>query len=172
MLNLSIIVTCEEQETQLRQLLPNLLTQRYGGEYEVIVVDKLHDKDLEEWLEDMEAQYSYLSHTFCPASSRGIDLQKLALTLGAKSANNEWLVVLPVGTNLQDEEWLIRLASNIDEEKDVVICKQKRKRRWFRNFFRSTFSIFRSTSSIILCRRNVLLEGQVVKLSNCKILKS
>ena len=49
----SIIVTCEEQEQQLRLLLPMLLDQRYKGEYEVIVVDMKHDKDLEEWLEEM-----------------------------------------------------------------------------------------------------------------------
>ena len=168
-MSVSIIVTCEEQKEQLRKLLPELLSMQYGGDY----VDKKHDKDLEEWLEDMEAQYSYLSHTFCPASSRGIDLQKLALTLGAKSANYEWLAILPVGTELPDN-WLSRLGACLGEETDVVVGITDRKRRWnwfTSHIFRRRFSLFRTMSSIILCRRSSLLQGQVVKLSKRQIVK-
>ena len=88
MKRVSIIVTCdEEQQIPLRRLLPELLSMVYGGEYEVIVVDKKHDKDLEEWLEEMEANHSHLSHTFCPATARGLDINKLAITLGAKACH-------------------------------------------------------------------------------------
>lgn len=171
--SVSIIVTCGEQQTQLRQLLPSLLSLRYGGEYEVIVVDKMHDKDLEEWLEDMEVQHSCLNHTFCPASSRGLDIQRLALTLGAKAANYEWLVILPVDVKLPSEDWLLDLSKCCGEEVEVVIGLTKRKSRWswFRNIFRRPFSIFNPTSSIILCKRNILFQSQPLKLSNCHIVK-
>lgn len=158
---------------QLRQLLPGLLSMPYGGEYEVIVVDKMHDKDLEEWLEDMEAQHSCLSHTFCPASSRGLDIQRLALTLGAKAANYEWLAVLPVDVNLPSEDWLRTLSKCCGDEVDVVIGQTKRKSRWnwLSSIFRRSFSVFNPTSSIILCKRNILLQSQTLKLSNCHIIK-
>lgn len=171
--SVSIIVTCGEQQTQLRQLLPSLLSLRYGGEYEVIVVDKMHDKDLEEWLEDMEVQHSCLNHTFCPASSRGLDIQRLALTLGAKAANYEWLVILPVDVKLPSEDWLLDLSKCCGEEVEVVIGLTKRKSRWswFRNIFRRPFSIFNPTSSIILCKRNILFQSKPLKLSNCHIVK-
>ena len=167
----SIIVTCEEQEQQLRLLLPMLLDQRYNGEYEVIVVDMKHDKDLEEWLEEMEVHNPHPSHTFCSTTARGIDIHKLALTLGAKAANYEWLVLLPVGAKLSGEDWLSQLTTNCNDKTDVVIVKTDRKRQWnlFRRLFRPTFSLFRSTSSIILCRRSILLEGKAVRLSNCQI---
>jgi len=171
--SVSIIVTCGEQQTQLRQLLPSLLSLRYGGEYEVIVVDKMHDKDLEEWLEDMEVQHSCLNHTFCPASSRGLDIQRLALTLGAKAANYEWLVILPVDVKLPSEDWLLDLSKYCGEEVGVVIGLTKRKSRWswLRNIFRRPFSIFNPTSSIILCKRNIMFQSQPLKLSNCHIVK-
>ena len=173
MVNVSIIVTCEEQQPLLMELLPVLLSQHYNGEYEVIVVDKLHDKDMEEWLEEMEVRFPHLNHTFCPSSSRGIDIQKLALTLGAKSANYEWLVILPVGTHLPDDKWLAGLMARMDGQTGIVICPTKRKRRWswFRSIFRPKFSIFRPTSSVIICRRRILLEGKNVKLSDCRIIK-
>ena len=174
MQSVSIIVTCEEQEQQLRSLLPQLLSLQYGGEYEVIVVDKLHDKDLEEWLEDMEAGCPYLSHTFCSTTTRGIDIHKLALTLGAKAANYEWLVILPVDVKLQSEDWLKELRSHRNEEAEAVVVLTDRKRRMNRlssYLFRRRFSLFRPMSSIILCRRNSLLQGKAVKLTSKDIVK-
>ena len=171
MVSVSIIVICQEQHSQLVQLLPQLLSMQYDGEHEVIVVDKSHDKDTGEWLEEMEKLHPHLCHTFCPASSRCIDIHKLALTLGAKAANYEWLVLLPVGAKLSGEDWLSQLTTNCNDKTDVVIVKTDRKRQWnlFRRLFRPTFSLFRSTSSIILCRRSILLEGKAVRLSNCQI---
>lgn len=174
MVNVSIIVTCLEEQSQLRRLLPQLLSQQYEGEFEVIVVDQKHDKDLDEWLEETERDYPHLSHTFCPASVRGIDIRKLALTLGAKAANYEWLVCLSAGEGWGSDDWLTRLTACCGDGIDVVIGKKSRRRLWKRpsfNFFRRSVSLFKPTSSIILCRRSTLLLGQNVKLSNCKIVK-
>lgn len=159
--NVSIIVTCQEQRSQLERLFPLLYSQHYGGEYEVIVVDVMHDKDTEEWLEEMKALYPHLHHTFCPTSARGIDVHKLALTLGAKAANYEWLCFLSAGVGAPGGDWLTRLTACCGESIDVVIGKT-RQRRWAAlNIFRHRhkFSIFYPTSSIILCRRSILLQG-------------
>ena len=174
MKSVSIIVTCEEQQTQLRSLLPSLLNLRYGGDYEVIVIDKMHDKDLAEWLEEMEVHNPHLSHTFCSTTARGIDIHKLALTLGAKAANYELIVVLPVDVKLENENWLQELTTHLSDENDVVVGITDRKRRWswFKSYiFRRRFSLFRRTSAIILCRRNSLLQGRVIKLLKRQIIK-
>ena len=174
MQDVSIIITCEEQETQLRSLLPQILSLEYGGEYEVIVVDKLHDKDIEEWLEDMEIQYPQLTHTFCSTTARGVDIDKLALTLGAKAANYDWLVIVPVDVKLQNEDWLRGLTSHCSNDTDLMIgiINGKRRWNWFKSYlFRRRFSLFRPTSSVILCRRNRLLQAKAVKLSKRQIVK-
>ena len=160
--NVSIIVTCEEQQPELMQLLPGLLSMQYGGEYEVIVVDKVHDKDMAEWLEEMESHYPHLCHTFCSSTARGIDIHKLALTLGAKASAYDWLVVLPVNAVLPGEDWLSRLTACCGDEVDVVVGTRGRTSLWHRltfNIFRRKLSIFTSTSSIILCRRSVMLQA-------------
>ena len=119
--DVSIIVTCQEQQTELKRLLPLLLSQHYQGEYEVIVVDKLGDKDTIEWLEGMEKQYAHLSHTFCPPTARDISIQRLALSLGAKAANYEWLVFLSVEAQLTGDDWLSRLTAFCDGNADAVL---------------------------------------------------
>ena len=159
----SIIIPVEEQEEELRQLLPRLLQMEYGDEYEVIVVDKRHDKDLKEWLQDMEARYPHLSHTFCSTTSRGIDTNRLALTLGAKAANFDWTVILPVSVALQREDWLTELMSATKGEADVAVGIVGRSGwGWFRScLFRRRFRLFRPSPHIVLCRRSLLLGGNV-----------
>jgi cellulose synthase/poly-beta-1,6-N-acetylglucosamine synthase-like glycosyltransferase len=171
--SVSIIITCEEQQQELMRLLPEVLSMPYEGEYEVIVVDKKHDKDMAEWLKEMEARYPHLCHTFCSSTARGIDVHKLALTLGAKASAYEWLVILSAATQLPSPDWLHCLTSSCAEGIDVVVGKTRQKHRWnlFRSIFCRTYSVFRPTSSILLCRRSIVLQGQVVKLSNCKIVK-
>ena len=174
MQNVSIIVTFEEQQTQLRQLLPQLLSLQYGKEYEVIVVDLLHDKDTDEWLEEMEVNYLHLHHTFCPTSVRGIDKYKLALTLGAKAASYEWLVILPVEASLPGDDWLCQLTCRQDVQEDIVIgiTKSIRRWNWFTSYlFRRRFSLFRPTPFIVLCRRRCLLQVKAIKLSKSQIIR-
>ena len=163
--NVSIIITCGEGQSGLRSLLPDLLSMQYEGDYEVIVVDEMHDKDLKEWLEEMEVHYPNLTHTFCSTTARGIDIHRLALTLGAKAAINEWLVVLPsiLPVPPLGGGWLDSLVACIDDQADVVVCTQKGKRRWnwFTSyFFRRRFSLFRPSPHIILCRRSIVLQGK------------
>ena len=162
MQNVSIIVTCQEQQPELMQLLPGLLSMRYDGEYEVIVVDKIHDKDMIEWLEEMEVRYPNLCHTFCSPTARGVDIHRLALTLGAKASAYEWLVVMPADTVLPDESWLSRLTACCSDGVDVVIGTKGRMYQWHRitfNIFRRRLSLFAPTSSIFLCRRSILLQA-------------
>jgi len=172
--NISIIVPFQEQRPELMQQLPRLLSMRHVGEYEVILVDMKHDKDTEEWLEEVEGRYPNLCHTFCPVSARCIDTYRLALTLGAKAAAYEWLVVLPVDVEWQNENWLQVLTSYAEDGTDVIIGILGRKRRmnWFKSYiFRRRFSLFRRTSYIILCRRSALLQSKAIKLLNRHIVK-
>lgn len=162
MFSVSIIVICQEQHSQLVQLLPQLLSLQYDGEHEVIVVDKSHDKDTDEWLEEMEKVHPHLCHTFCPASSRCIDIHKLALTLGAKAAAYEWVAILPAETQLPGDDWLGRLQTCCNDQTDIVIATKGGTSLWNRltfNLFRRKFYIFRPTPSIVLCRRRILLKG-------------
>lgn len=159
MINVSIIVTSEEQQPELMRLLPELLSMRYDGEYEVIVVDKIHDKDMAEWLEEMEARNPNLCHTFCSSTARGVDIHKLALTLGAKASAYDWLAIMPANAVLPSADWLCRLTACCGDEIDVVVVGKNH--RWYRlmfNLFRRRKSIFSPTSSIFLCRRSILLQ--------------
>ncbi len=175
--NVSIVVTCEEQQLELRCLLPELLSMQYDGEYEVIVVDKIHDKDLKEWLEEMEVHFPHLCHTFCSPTAKGIDVHRFALTLGAKAANYEWIVVMPVDALLPDKDWLSRFTACCTDDVDVVkgIGRRSLWHRLMFNIFRRKLSVFAPMSSIFLCRRSLLLQANPYvpkgRITFCPIVK-
>lgn len=122
MQDVSIVITCNEvQQPHLRQLLPQVLSLQYEGQYEVIVVDTFRDKDLLEWLEEMEVHYPHLSHTFCSTNCKGINLQRLAYLLGAKSSSYDWLVFLTPEAVFSSNHWLNYLVSNLDAQLDILV---------------------------------------------------
>ncbi len=116
----SIIMAVHDQEDLLRQKLPILLGQNYPNDFEIIVVDINSSDESISLLETMEEEYTNLRHTATPATARDISLQRLALTLGIKAADNEWIVILSPDSNPSGEEWLAHLCSACTPEKDVV----------------------------------------------------
>ena len=84
-----IIPACNEAEA-LRRNLPAILEQDYGN-YEVIVVNDASTDETEDLLKALETEDPHLYHTFIPPGSRYVSHERLALTVGAKSANHDWM---------------------------------------------------------------------------------
>ena len=184
MQSVSIIITCGKQQMQLRRLLPQVLSLHYDGEYEVVVVDAMHDKDFLEWLEDMEVHYPHLSHTFCPSTSRGINLQRLAFTLGAKAACFDWLVFLTPDALLPSDDWLKHLAEGLNVQADIVVGtvnyerseggtdKKKRLRQHWRQLawpvLARKCALYRLFHDFIMYRREFFLEHEKFKSGKAK----
>ncbi len=119
--DVSVVVTCQNQQHLLQQLLPVLLTQQYEADYEVIVVDLCNNRDTTEWLEAMAECYPHLHRSFCPATARDISRQRLALSLGAKAASGQWLVFLSSEAQLPGCHWLQHLTAFCDSQADAVL---------------------------------------------------
>ena len=117
----SIVVTTHNQASELQGNLPLLLEQAYPQDYEVVVVDCHSDDETTDLLEAMEEHYPHLHHTFCPATACDISLERLALTLGFKSACHEWVCIMSADAQVPDNEWLTVLMQPITgaAERDV-----------------------------------------------------
>lgn len=169
---------------QLRRLLPRVLSLSYDGEYEVVVVDAMHDKDFLEWLEDMELHYPHLSHTFCPSTSRGINLQRLAFTLGAKAACFDWLVYITPDAILPSDDWLNHLAMGMNGQADIVVGsvnyeregggtdrKKRLRQRWKQlawPMLARKCTLYRLFPEFIMYRREYFLEQEKFKAGKTK----
>jgi glycosyltransferase involved in cell wall biosynthesis len=126
---ISIILTANEQSSELQRNLPLLLNQRYEAGYEVIVVDESSSDETKDVLEELEAQYhatcdkhATLYSTYIPPSSHYLSRKKLAITVGMKATHHEWVVITEANCRPEGEEWLANLSQQMTDDVDVILC--------------------------------------------------
>ena len=120
---ISIVMTVHDQADLLEQNLPAFLTLPYDGQYEVIVVDNMSTDDTPDLLKRMKAEHPRLYTTFLPSSvivnpSR----KRLALSIGAKAAHHDYIVLADIRRTPVNAEWLAGLA---DGEASLVYSNRK-----------------------------------------------
>jgi glycosyltransferase involved in cell wall biosynthesis len=117
---LSVIVCAHNEIENLKQLVPQLLSQDHEN-FELIVVDDRSSDGTDEYLVESASRYPKLrvvtvSHT--PAHING---KKFALTLGIKAARNEWVVLTDADCRPASPSWLKNMAGLFSDEKSIVI---------------------------------------------------
>lgn len=104
--DISIVIVAQEEADKLRKHLPLFLEQIYPADFQVIVVDIHSSDDTLKLLEELEERYPHLSHSSIPASARDISKQRLAMTLGMKTACTEWVIFTQADCYPENKEWL------------------------------------------------------------------
>ena len=118
--SLSVVITTHNCNTVNREYIEKIVTQDYPH-FEVIVVDTDSSGQNTELLKLLEQRYVNLSHTFIPASCRGLSAGKLAITLGARRAQNEWIVLTEADCFPVTSDWLKGIGQACASDKDLVI---------------------------------------------------
>lgn len=114
----SVIISAHNESDNLSQYLQALLTQDYPT-YEVIVVDDGSEDNTREVVERYMTQDSRLHMTFVPFGARVGSTKKLALTLGAKAAQYEWLLLTDADCRPESSHWISAMMEKAT--KDVVL---------------------------------------------------
>lgn len=117
---ISIIIPCHNQGEQLLANLPGFLSQDYPR-FEIIVCDEISTDDTLAMLSPLEKQYPQLRHRAIPATSRGISLRQLSITLGIRAAHSEWIVITGPDCRPVSDRWLLGLARDFSDSTSVVI---------------------------------------------------
>lgn len=183
--SISIILTANEQSSELQRNLPLLLNQRYEAGYEVIVVDDSSSDETKDVLEAFEAQHNgtdnshaTLYSTYIPPSSHYLSRKKLAVTIGMKAAHAEWVVITEAHCRPNSEEWLTRLSEQMTDDVDVVLCytrfssETKAQYTYLRmlNWWRLKMCPYRYDGVCIAMRKSVFMANNGF-LSNLKYLR-
>lgn len=118
---ISIVMAAYNHERELEQHLPILMEQDYPAGFEVIVVVSKGEDATDDLLERWVRQYPNLYTTFVPTSSRYMSKKKLAVTLGVKAANYDWVLLTEPECLPASGDWLRLMASHCEEGIDMVI---------------------------------------------------
>lgn len=114
----SVILSAHNESYNLSQYLQALLTQDYPT-FEVIVVDDGSEDNTREVVEYYLTQDPRLHMTFVPFGARVGSTKKLALTLGAKAAQYEWLLLTDADCRPESNHWIRTMMAQAT--KDIVL---------------------------------------------------
>lgn len=116
----SIIICARNEGYNLEKNLPVILEQDYP-DYEVIVVNDRSEDDTEEILKRFATKYPRLHVSEVRNEPMFTHGKKLALTLGIKAAENEWLLMTDADCVPAGKNWLSLMQRNFTKGKDIVL---------------------------------------------------
>ena len=111
----SVIVCARNEERNLRDYLQALLTQDYP-EFEVIVVNDGSIDDTRTYLEYWQKRYRNLKLTFVPAGAKVGSTKKLAITLGAKAAQYDYLLLTDADCRPESTHWISEMVKGFAQQ--------------------------------------------------------
>ena len=134
-LPVSVIICAHDEEENLRELIPLLLSQNYP-EFEIIVVnDRSNDNTFDYILalSKSDARVRMVNVEHIPSH---VNSKKYSLTLGIKAAKYDWLLLTDADCRPEGSNWIMRMSSAFKENTRFVIgVSPYQKDRGFLNLF-------------------------------------
>lgn len=112
----SVIVCARNEEENLQNYLQTLLAQDYP-KFEVIVVNDGSEDKTQEVLERYALVSSNLYVTFVPRDAHVISTKKLALTIGAKAAHYDYLLLTDADCRPESRQWIREMVNGFAPRK-------------------------------------------------------
>lgn len=116
----SIIVCAHDEEENLRELIPMLLSQNYP-EFEVIVVEDRCNDGTYDFLLQATKEYDRLKMARVTFKPEHINGKKFALTLGIKAAKYDWVLLTDADCRPASNQWLSQMALKINPSTEIVL---------------------------------------------------
>lgn len=116
----SVILAAHNESENLSQYLQALLTQDYPL-YEVIVVDDGSEDETRAVVESYMVRDPRLHLTFVPYGARVASTKKLALTLAAKAAQYDYLLLTDADCVPESNQWIRSMMTGFQANKQIVL---------------------------------------------------
>ena len=116
----TVVVCARDEAHNLIDFLPHLLEQDYP-EFEVIVVNDASEDDTDCLLGRFQRMYPNLRVTFVPIGTRVGSSKKLALTLAAKAAKYDYLLLTDADCRPCSRQWIAQMMQGFTEGTEIVL---------------------------------------------------
>lgn len=124
----SVVVCAKNEYQNLKNNLRVILTQNYP-DFEVIVVNDASDDETVFLLQDLEREYPHLKVVNIAQDLNFFKGKKFPLSIGIKSAKNDYLLLTDADCIPADAEWIKEMAGNFSNQAEIVLGYGKYKPR-------------------------------------------
>lgn len=122
----TIVVAVQDQAEALQRYLPALQGQQYS-DFQIVVVDESSTDNTSDLLSSMRETDARLYSTFVPRYHFQRNPRRLALTIGVKAAQCEWVVLADADGFTPSETWLSELSMFAISPHQLMLGYVKRK---------------------------------------------
>lgn len=116
----SVIICAKDEAENLRKFLPFVLEQDYPV-FEVIVINDGSTDATDELLRELVKVHGNLKTTFVPVGANNLSTKKLAITLGIKASQYEYLLFTDADCMPEDKHWIASMMRNFSRETEFVL---------------------------------------------------
>ena len=116
----SVIVSAHDEEENLRELVPLLLSQNYP-EFEVIIVEDRSNDGTFDFLLQATQEHERLKMVRVNHKPDHINGKKFALTLGIRAARYNWVLFTDADCRPSSNNWIASVAGKFQEPTKIVI---------------------------------------------------
>ena len=116
----SVLVCARNEGYNLKAYVQSLLTQDYPT-FEVILVNDGSEDDTRAVMEDYAAQDLRVKLTFVPYGARVRSTKKLGLTLAAKAAKYDYLLLTDADCRPESKHWISEMMAPFADDKTEVV---------------------------------------------------
>jgi len=117
---ISVVICARNEAKNLERFLPLILEQNYP-KFEVVVVNDCSTDHTEELLSELKVTYDKLRFTSIPLNEKFTHGKKLALTIGLKSAQYDYVLLTDADCYPASKGWLKTMAGNLGGDKEIVL---------------------------------------------------
>jgi glycosyltransferase involved in cell wall biosynthesis len=116
----SVIVCAHDEEKNLRELVPQLLSLNYP-EYEVIIVEDRSNDDTFDYLLEATRDNPKLKMVRVQQTPDHINGKKFGLTLGIKAARYDWVLLIDADCRPSSPDWITYMSSQFTDKLEIVL---------------------------------------------------
>lgn len=116
----TVVISARNEGENLERYLQAVLTQDYP-EFEVFVVNDGSSDDTADVIERYKNEYINLRSTFVPKGARVTSTKKLALTMAAKSAKYDYLLLTDADCCPESNRWISEMMRGFENEQTEIV---------------------------------------------------
>jgi glycosyltransferase involved in cell wall biosynthesis len=116
----SVIVSAHDEEENLRELVPLLLSQDYS-EFEVIIVEDRSNDGTYDFLLQATKEHERLKMVRVTHKPDHINGKKFAITLGIRAARYDWVLFTDADCRPTTNRWIETMAGKFNEQSKIVV---------------------------------------------------